>query len=330
MGNKVKNTEVEVEAPELDDQAPAWREELERLRHGLRQPQKWISSMYFYDEAGSRLFERITEQPEYYLTRTELAITRDHAAEMARCIGPEAMVIEPGSGAGEKIGRLLRALDRPVAYVPIEISRGHLEGATGALAAEFPALEILPVWGDFSRELDIPLAEHAARRRLIYFPGSTIGNFEPEDAAALLGNFATLVGAGGAALLGVDLAKEAHVIEPAYNDAAGVTAAFNLNMLAHLNRRFHADFESERFEHLAFYDAAESRIEMHLKSLCSQTVHLGGERFDFAAGETIHTESSYKYTDDRFASLAAAGGFRLVQTWKDPEELFSVRYLEKA
>ncbi|MGH8274140.1 MAG: L-histidine N(alpha)-methyltransferase [Gammaproteobacteria bacterium] len=318
------------EAPELDDQAPAWREEIERLRHSLRQRQKWISSMYFYDEAGSRLFDRITGQPEYYITRTELAIMRNHAAEMARCIGPEAMVIEPGSGAGEKIRRLLRAFDSPVAYVPIEISRGHLEEAAGALAAEFPVLEILPVWGDFTRELDIPLAEHAARRRMIYFPGSTIGNFEPEDAATLLGNFAAMVGTGGAALIGVDLAKEAGVIEAAYSDAAGVTAAFNLNMLAHLNRRFHADFNLDHFEHLAFYNAGESRIEMHLKSLCAQTVHLGGERFDFAPGETIHTESSYKYTDERFALLAAAGGFRLVQTWKDVNNLFSVRYLEKA
>ncbi len=283
--------------------------------------------MYFYDEAGSRLFERITEQPEYYLTRTELAILRDHAPEMAAAIGPKAMVIEPGSGAGEKIGRLLRALAEPVAYVPIEISRGHLEAASTALAEDFPALEILPVWGDFTRALEIPLAERAAKRRLIYFPGSTLGNFEPAEAAKLLQNFATMVGADGAALIGMDLAKDAGVIEPAYNDAAGITAAFNCNMLAHLNRRFNADFDLDQFEHHAFYNAAESRIEMHLASLDEQTVHLGGEAFHFATGETIHTESSYKYTDERFSALAGAAGFRLKRTWKDDKNRFSVRYL---
>ncbi len=284
--------------------------------------------MYFYDERGSRLFERITELPEYYLTRAELAIMRAHAGEMAALIGPEAMAIEPGSGAGEKIGLLLRALATPVAYVPIEIARGHLEAACAALAADFPELEILPVWADFTRPVEIPLARHAARRRIIYFPGSTIGNFEPGEAAALLGNFAAMVGSGGGALVGVDLAKEAGVIEPAYNDAEGVTAAFNLNMLAHLNRRFRADFDLDRFVHRAFYDEAESRVEMHLESLVAQTVHVDDESFRFAPGETIHTESSYKYTDEGFAELAAAGGFSLRQSWRDERGMFSLRYLE--
>ncbi|MGH8224731.1 MAG: L-histidine N(alpha)-methyltransferase [Gammaproteobacteria bacterium] len=313
--------------PELDDQTPAWREELQRLRHGLAQPQKWISSMYFYDDAGARLFDRITEQPEYYLTRTELAIMRRHVGEMAEKIGPEAMVIEPGSGAGEKIRLLLDALALPVAYVPIEIARHYLEASSGALAGDFPDIEILPVWGDFTQPLDIPTPARKVLRRVIYFPGSTLGNFEPRDAAALLENFAGMVGEGGVALVGVDLAKEAQVIEPAYNDAAGVTAAFNLNMLAHLNRRFHADFKLADFEHLAFYNERESRIEMHLRSCCRQTVHLDGEAVEFESGETIHTESSYKYTDERFAELAAAAGFRLIETWKDAVAMFSVRYL---
>lgn len=317
------------DAPELDDQSPVWREELAHLREGLAQPRKWISSMYFYDDAGSRLFERITGQPEYYLTRTELAIMREHVGEMAARIGPGAMVIEPGSGAGEKIRLLVSALDKPVAYVPIEIARGHLEASAGALAEDFPALEVLPVWGDFTRDVDIPLAAHKAQRRLIYFPGSTLGNFEPDEAAALLGNFAAMVGEGGAALIGVDLAKEAGVIEAAYNDAAGVTAAFNLNMLRHLNRRFHTDFDPEGFRHLAFFKEAESRIEMHLESLREQTVHVDGVAIHFEAGETIHTESSYKYTDERFSELATAGGFVLKQSWKDANGLFSVRYLEK-
>ncbi len=315
------------EGPELDDQSPQWLEELQRLRHGLRQTQKWISSMYFYDDAGARLFDRITEQPEYYLTRTELAIMRRHVGEMAERIGPEAMVIEPGSGAGEKIRLLLHALAHPVAYVPIEIARRHLEASSGALAGDFPDIKILPVWGDFTQPLDIPEPKQKVRRRAIYFPGSTLGNFEPGDAVALLENFAGMVDEGGVALVGVDLAKEASAIESAYNDAAGVTAAFNLNMLAHLNQRFGADFDISAFEHFAFYNERESRVEMHLRSRYKQTVQLAGEAVHFEADETIHTESSYKYTDERFAELAVAGGFRLLETWKDAESLFSVRYL---
>lgn len=314
--------------PELDDQTPERREELRQLRFGLTRPQKWISSIYFYDAEGSRLFEAITQLPEYYLTRTELAIMRAHAVEMAAAIGARAMIIEPGSGAGEKIGLLLRALEAPVAYVPVEIARSHLEASAQALAREFPRLEIAPVWGDFTHALEIPRPRAEVARRAVYFPGSTLGNFEPPAAAALLRNFAHMVGPGGAALVGVDLAKEAETLEAAYNDSAGVTAAFNLNMLVHLNRRFGADFDPAGFEHLAFYNEAESRVEMHLRSRREQSVRVDGERIDFRAGETIWTESSYKYTDERFAALAADGGFRLVRTWTDPERRFSVRYLE--
>lgn len=315
-------------APELDDQTPERREELRHLLHGLEQPQKWISSIYFYDERGSRLFESITELPEYYLTRSELAIMREHGAEIARAIGPGAMVIEPGSGAGEKIRLLLHALVRPVAYVPVEIARAHLEASARVLAADFPDLEVLPVWADFTRSVSLPEPARHARRRVVYFPGSTLGNFEPDEAAALLRNFAEMAGAGGAALIGVDLAKDPALIEAAYNDARGVTAAFNLNMLEHLNRRFGADFDPGAFAHRAFYNTAEGRIEMHLESLCRQSAHLAGREIGLAAGETLYTESSYKYTDERFAALAARGGFRLVRTWKDPQAMFSVRYLE--
>ena len=316
-------------APELDDQTPEHAHELRELLHGLNRSAKWISSIYFYDAHGSRLFDRITELPEYYPTRTEVAIMRAHGAEMARAIGPEAMVIEPGSGAGEKVRLLLRALADPVAYVPIEIAREHLSNSAQALAQDFPQLEVLPVWADFTRELEIPLAERAARRRVVYFPGSTLGNFEPDDAVALLRNFADMVGPGGAALIGVDLAKDAKQIEPAYNDSQGVTARFNRNMLTHLNRRFGADFDPDAFAHRAFYDTDEQRIEMHLVSRREQDVHLGGRTIHLGKGESIHTESSYKYSDERFAALAERGGFRLEKTWKDPEELFSVRYLER-
>ncbi|MDN5865330.1 MAG: L-histidine N(alpha)-methyltransferase [Gammaproteobacteria bacterium] len=315
------------ETPTLDDQSPARREELAQLRAGLNEKRKWISSMYFYDEKGSELFERITTLPEYYLTRTEVAIMQAFADDMAACIGSSATVIEPGSGAGEKIGLLLRALDEPVAYVPIEIARGHLEASAESLAQQFPAIEVLPVWADFTRPVEIPSPRRASKRRVVYFPGSTIGNFEPDDAVALLGNFADMVGPGGVALLGVDLAKSAAMLEPAYNDSAGVTAAFNLNMLDHLNRRFRTDFVRDNFEHLAFYNAGRWRIEMHLKSRCDQVVHVDGEAVHFEAGETIHTESSYKYDDKRFAALAEAGGFKLLRTWRDPDALFSLRYL---
>lgn len=317
-------------APALDDQTPEHAHALGELVHGLSQSHKWISSIYFYDAPGSLLFDRITELPEYYPTRTEVAILRAHGAEMAAAIGPRAMVIEPGSGAGEKIRLLLRALEDPVAYVPIEIAREHLRNSTLTLAQDFPRVEVLPVWADFTRELEIPLAEHAARRRVVYFPGSTLGNFEPDDAVALLRNFAGMVGGDGAALIGVDLAKDGALIEPAYNDAQGITAAFNRNMLIHINRRFGADFDPEAFAHHAFYNADEDRIEMHLKSLRAQTVRLDGQEIRFDKGESIHTESSYKYSDERFAALAEKGGFRLVKTWKDPEALFSVRYLERA
>ncbi len=316
-------------APVLDDQTPEHEHELRELLHGLTRPEKWISSIYFYDAAGSRLFDRITELPEYYPTRTEVAILRAHGTEMAGSIGPEAMVIEPGSGAGEKVRLLLRALADPVAYVPIEIAREHLSQSAQSLAQDFPQLEVLPVWADFTRELEIPLAERAARRRVVYFPGSTLGNFEPDDAVALLRNFADMVGQGGAALIGVDLAKRAEQIEPAYNDSQGVTAQFNRNMLTHLNRRFGADFDPGAFAHRAFYNTDDQRIEMHLMSRCDQDVHLGGRTIHLDEGESIHTESSYKYSDGRFAALAERGGFRLVKTWKDPEELFSVRYLER-
>jgi len=315
-------------APALRDQTPERREELRQLLRGLAKPQKWISSMYFYDAAGSHLFDRITTLPEYYLTRTELAIMRERGAEMAAAIGPDAMVIEPGSGSGEKIRLLLQALERPVAYVPIEIAREHLEASSRDLAREFPQIEVLPVWADFTRELEIPRPRRQARRRLVYFPGSTLGNFEPPDAAELLRNFAGMAGAGGAALVGVDVAKPAARIEAAYNDAEGVTAAFNLNMLRNLNSRFGADFDPAAFEHDAFYDADQGRVEMHLRSLREQNVHLAGETIHFRAGESIHTESSYKFTEERFAALAERGGFRVMRTWMDAEGLFSVRYLE--
>ncbi len=313
--------------PDLDDQTPERQEEIEQLLHGLSQPKKWISSIYFYDTVGSRLFDRITELPEYYLTRVELSIMRAYGAAMGSAIGPQAMVIEPGSGAGEKIRVLLRALEQPAAYVPIEIAREHLEASARELAKEFPQMAVLPVWADFTRKLDIPRPSQQVLRRVVYFPGSTLGNFEPSDAIRLLRHFADMVGDGGCALIGVDLAKKASLIEPAYNDQEGMTAAFNRNMLRHLNHRFGADFEPDAFEHVAFYDPSESRVEMHLRCLRNQSVHLAGHEIRLLAGETIHTESSYKYTDERFAALAADGGFRLVKTWKDPDLMFSVRYL---
>lgn len=316
-----------IESPQVEDQSPEMQQELRDLLYGLEQSPKWISSMYFYDEYGSKLFDRITALPEYYLTRTELAIMQDRSDPIAYAIGKKALIIEPGSGNGQKIRILLEALHDPVAYVPVEIAREHLARSAESLAKMFPNIEILPVWADFTRPFEVPEPTRPSQRKIIYFPGSTIGNFEPQDARKLLRNMAGLVGTGGGALIGVDLVKDPKIIEAAYNDKSGVTARFNLNMLSHLNRRFAANFDLSNFEHKAFFNSCLSRIEMHLISQRNQTVRIAGRKISFRRGEPVYTESSYKYTDKQFRELARSGGFRLVQSWKDAREMFSVRYL---
>ena len=298
---------------------------------GLSLPQKALPPKYFYDAKGSRLFEEICRLPEYYPTRSELALMRVHIGEIARFVaGPRSYgvtLIEYGSGESVKSRILIRAA-RPSAYVPVDISEDALRRATRRLHAEFSWLEILAVQGDFSRPLKIPLA--GGRRRVVYFPGSTIGNLTPAEAQAFLRMTRGQIGPRGAMLVGVDLKKDANVLHAAYNDAKGVTAAFNLNLLARINRELGGNFDRRRFRHYAFYSPARGRIEMHLVSLAAQTVDVGDHRFAFGAGESIHTENSYKYSIDEFRALAAKAGFRGECVWLDPRGLFSLHGLVAA
>jgi dimethylhistidine N-methyltransferase len=292
---------------------------------GLSRPQKRLPAKYFYDAAGSRLFDQITELPEYYPTRTELGILRAHAAEMAARCGPRCLLIEPGAGSLTKVRLLLDRLDRPAGYVPVDVSGEHLRGAAAALADDYPALPVTPVVADFTRPFALP--DSAASRRVAFFPGSTVGNFDPPEADALLKRFARLVGPGGGVLIGIDLRKDVVVLERAYDDAAGVTAAFNLNLLVRINRELDADFDLGAFRHRAFYNRERSRIEMHLVSDGAQRVRVCGRAFDFRPGESIHTENSHKYDVTEFAARAAACGLRLDETWTDEQNYFAVLYL---
>jgi dimethylhistidine N-methyltransferase len=287
---------------------------------GLSLPQKSLPPKYFYDAAGSRLFARICRLPEYYVTRAELALTRRHLAAIARFAGRGCQLIEYGSGEGIKSRLLIRAL-RPATYVPIDISQDALDAAARRLAREFPRLRIRPVPGDFSRPLQIPLLK---KPRVVYFPGSTIGNLTPEEAHAFL---SMSRGVAARMLVGVDLKKDPSLLHAAYNDAAGVTAAFNLNLLARINRELGADFDLRRWRHYAFYNPAEGRIEMHLVSLKAQEVALGEHRWHFQAGETIHTENSYKYSLEGFRELAARAGFSGAKVWTDRRGLFALHGL---
>lgn len=312
---------------ELTDLEPSAADMTALVVEGLAKPQKTLPSAFFYDEAGSALFDQICDLPEYYPTRTELSIMERSLPQMADAIGPEALVIEYGSGTGIKTRRLLSALRDPVAYVPVEISREFLMTSAQSLQAEFPALEVLPVCADFTEAFDVPTPQRPAKRRALYFPGSTIGNFRPEVAVRLLKHMRQEVGRGGAALIGVDLVKDIDVLEAAYNDEAGVTAQFNLNMLRRANDELGADFDLGAFRHRAVWSERRSAIEMRLYARRPTAVNLGGKRFTFATGEWIHTEDSHKYTLESFADLAHAGGFNVDQVWADDANYFSVQYL---
>ncbi len=296
---------------------------------GLTTQPKALPCKYLYDERGSELFDRICELKEYYLTRTELAIMRRHAPEMARAIGPGALLIELGSGSSLKTRVVLEHLPRVAAYVPVDISAEHMTRWAGVLAADFPGLAVRPVHADFSADFVVPDVE-SARRRVVFFPGSTIGNFEPEEAVRLLGRMARLVGDEGALLIGIDRKKDPAILEAAYNDREGVTSAFNLNLLRRIERELNADVVVEQFEHDAFYNPAEGRIEMHLVSTVAQTVRLDGVEIELAPGETIHTENSYKYDLVEFEDLAVRGGFEPHTVWSDDRQMFSVLYMTRA
>lgn len=294
---------------------------------GLSRSRKELSPKYFYDARGCELFDAICELPEYYPTRTEMYMMQVHAAEMASQLGAQSILIEYGSGNSRKTRVLIAALE-PVAYVPIDIAGAQLRDSAAALCSAFPGLKVVAVCADYSRPLTLPEIDAiSARRRVIYFPGSTIGNFTVDEALGFLKNARTLAGAGGAMLIGVDLKKDHAVLDAAYNDARGVTAEFNLNLLRRINRELGADFNLAAFRHHAFYNAEAGRIEMHLQSLCEQQVVIDGNAFSFSEGETIHTENSYKYSADEFSRLAAQAGFETVHCWIDPQQLFSVHYL---
>lgn len=311
---------------QLLDLAPPSGDFLTDALAGLSTPgQKTLPCKYFYDDLGSWLFDQICELPEYYLTRTELAITDAHAAEMAAVCGPRTAFVELGSGSSTKTRLLLRQLRSPAAYVPVDISRVHLLTAAEALAFEFPRLPIFPVCADFTRPL--PPLDLGAERTVLYFPGSTLGNFTEAEAVALLRNLVGHIGDTGGLLIGIDLDKDPTALERAYNDSAGVTAAFNLNLLTRLNRELGADFNLDAFHHRAIYNPHDHRIEMHLQSSGAQTVRLGSRSFAFKDGETIRTEFSHKYSREQFSALAAAAGLRVRQIWTDPADLFSVQYL---
>ena len=312
---------------QLADFAPEPSSFRDEVLCGLRRAQKELPSKFFYDERGSQLFEQITALDEYYLTRTELGIMRDHAGEMAAVLGPRCLLIEYGSGSSTKTRLLLNHLLQPAAYVPIDISKEHLIQAASALAAAYPALEVLPVCADYTTDFALPTPTTPVARRVVYYPGSTIGNFDREPALRFLRHIAYVCGPRGGLLIGVDLRKDPVKLHHAYNDWEGVTAAFNLNLLARINCELGADFPLDRFHHYAFYNPREGRVEMHLVSLADQTVHVGDAAFSFAVGESIWTESSYKYRLADFAAMAGAAGFAVEQVWTDPQELFSVQYL---
>ncbi len=295
---------------------------------GLKQEQKQLPSKYFYDEHGSRLFERITGLEEYYLSRAEKSILAKYTREITELIGQGAMLIEPGSGSSKKTRLLLDALPSLAAYIPVDISEEYLQKVAKRLKKDYPALVIKPVCADYTTWFELPDIEGAYRKQIVFFPGSTIGNFKPERARAFLQGIAELIDDDGDILIGIDLKKDRKILEAAYNDSEGITAQFNKNILVRLNCELDADFDVDSFRHSAFYNEEEGRIEMHLVSEKEQNVQVAGEFFRFEKGETIHTENSYKYSTAGFKKLVA-DWFSVEKVWMDDNRLFSLQYLSK-
>ncbi|HYW35535.1 MAG TPA: L-histidine N(alpha)-methyltransferase [Balneolaceae bacterium] len=300
----------------------------EEVLSGLQKPQKTLSSKFFYDKRGSKLFEKITRLPEYYPTRTERKILRDHIDEIARTIGPSSVIIEPGSGSSKKTRLLLDHVPDVVAYIPVDISQEYLGKVVQRLRKAYPSLIIKPVCADYTRSFQLPEIDQPFDYYVIFYPGSTIGNFHPDEAREFLRMLSQFMVPGGGLLIGVDLKKDKAILEAAYNDRKGITAAFNKNMLKRLNRELNADFVVDQFAHRAFYNEEKGRIEMHLVSRTEQDVHIQGETFHFSEGETIHTENSYKYSLDDFKALVS-DCFSVNKVWTDKDDLFSLQYLVK-
>ncbi len=299
------------------------------LLAGLSASSKSIPCRFLYDAAGSALFEKITQLPEYYPTRTETRILRERAAEIARGAAPGNVLIEFGSGSSLKTELLLAQMHELHAYVPVDISPAALRDARARIAKRFPDLKVLPLCGDFSRPLELP-DEVEGRPRLGFFPGSTIGNLTEAAAVKLLANMAGILGNGARLIIGADLKKDVRRLIRAYDDAEGITAAFNLNLLKRANRELDADFDIDQFDHLATYDDRHGRVDLYLVSQTEQTVNVMGESIEFAAGERIHTEHSHKYDIAGFHALAAKASWRPIEVWTDVEALFSVHVLEAA
>ena len=315
---------------QLLDLKPEQQDGQAEIIAGLARRQKEISPKYFYDETGARLFEEICQQPEYYPTRTEIGIMQSRMAQIASLIGPRASIIEFGSGAGVKTRLLLEGIPEIAAYVPVDISREQLIASSDQIARDFPDIEVLPICADFMQPFELPNPHIAPDRNIVYFPGSTIGNFSTAQSVRLLRTMRTQARVNGALLIGVDLIKAPDIVERAYNDAAGVTAQFNLNLLAHLNHAYDANFKLQAFEHAAIYDEKDCRVEMRLISLCRQNVRVAGANFELEKGEYIVTEHSHKYSIDSFESLARQAGFSPNEIWTDPDRLFSVHFLTAA
>lgn len=307
------------------DEHPGTASLRQEVHAGLARKPKSIPPKFFYDERGSQLFDLICEQPEYYPTRTEISILQRNARQIADLAGRGALLIELGSGASKKVRLLLESL-QPAAYLGVDISRDFLRASTEKLARDYPWLEVHAACADFSSGLSLPQCP-ASWRRLAFYPGSSIGNFEPTEALEFLRGVRAVLGDDGALLVGVDLKKDPARLEAAYNDAQGVTAAFNLNLLHRIRDELDSDVEPERFRHHAFYNAECGCVEMHLVGLEPQTVRIEDRSYHFEAGETIHTECSYKYSVEEFQDLGRQAGYAPVAVWTDPEQLFSVHYL---
>ncbi|UCB44067.1 MAG: L-histidine N(alpha)-methyltransferase [Dehalococcoidales bacterium] len=312
---------------QLHDFKPGLEQFYADVLDGLRKQQKELPCKYFYDDKGSRLYEQICNLDEYYIPYTEVTIMETNIEEMAKLLGPEALLIEYGSGSSTKTRILLDHLYRLTAYIPVDISHEQLLRVTERLTLDYPGLDVFPVCADFTGNFELPTVNHTFKRRVVYFPGSTIGNLDPVRVKGILENIAAICGQDGGILVGVDLKKDQAVLHSAYNDDQGVTAAFNLNMLERINRELDCDFRLECFEHRAFYNPKEGRVEMHLVSLKDQAVHLNGVTITFTHGESIWTESSYKYNIDEFEQIAVAAGLKVEHVWTDERRWFSVQYL---
>ena len=306
------------------DLAPASEEFREQFIAGLAQIPRTLPSKFFYDETGAALFLKICELPEYYITRTEMQILRDFGPDIADTLGRKIELIGLGTGAGTKTRILLENLDSPIAYVPVDISKEQLTQSTAAFTQAFPTLEILPVCTDYLQAFELPTPIRVPSRKIVYFPGSTIGNLEPAAALMFLKKIKAMARLGGGLLIGVDLKKSKTVLERAYNDSSGVTAEFNLNLLARANRELDANFDLEQWRHRAIYNEKAGRIEMHLISLADQSTYVGGHTFAFAEDEHIISEFSYKYSPEEMIALANRAGLRFEKVWTDRKRLFGV------